>query len=105
MYQGSMVGAGAKVFAVWGYCIANADPESHCVDLNPALLAAVLGESVENIKDAVEYLASPDVNSHNKEHEGRRIIPTTGRMHMMSLSLTSIPLRDLVALLTGDCRR
>jgi len=78
MYQGSMVGSGANVFAVWGYCIANADPESHCVDLNPVLLSAVLGESVESITSAIQYLASPDPNSHNKDYEGRRIIPTTG---------------------------
>jgi hypothetical protein len=78
MYQGSMVGSGPVVFAVWGYCIANADPESHLVDLNPALLATIIGTDQESIKSAVEFLGKPDPNSHNKEHEGRRILNTTG---------------------------
>jgi len=78
MYQGSMVGAGSTVFAVWGYCIANADPDNHTVDLNPALLAAVIGETKENIEKAISYLASEDLNSHNKSHDGRRLVNTTG---------------------------
>lgn len=78
MYQGSMVGAGSTVFAIWGYCIANADPEGHTVDLNPALLATVIGDDVEDIKKAIAFLSAPDPNSHNKEEEGRRIVHTTG---------------------------
>ena len=78
MYQGSMVGAGSHVFSVWGYCIANADPESHTVDLNPVLLSTIIGESVERIEAAIEFLCSPDPNSHNDEHEGRRLLNTGG---------------------------
>lgn len=78
MYQGSMVGAGSHVFAVWGYCIATAEPESHVVDLNPVLLSAIIGDSEERINQAIEYLCRPDPASHNKEHEGRRLLPTTG---------------------------
>ena len=78
MYQGSMVGAGSHVFAVWGYCISNADPESHTVDLNPVLLSAVIGDSIERITTAIDYLSKPDPNSHNTEQDGRRIVHTTG---------------------------
>ena len=78
MYAGSMVGAGSHVFAVWGYCIANADPESHTVDLNPVLLATVIGDSVERIKEAIVFLNSPDPDSHCEDHEGRRLLHTGG---------------------------
>ncbi len=78
MYQGSMVGAGSHVFAVWSYCIAHADPETHTVDLNPVLLSAVIGEPVERINAAIDYLSAPDEHSHCTEHNGARIVHQTG---------------------------
>jgi hypothetical protein len=78
MYEGSMVGAGAHVFAVWGYCIAKADPDSHTVNLNPALLSPIIGETVERINAAIEYLCSPDEHSHNDDQGGRRITKASG---------------------------
>jgi hypothetical protein len=78
MYEGSMVGAGAHVFAVWGYCIANADQELHTVRLNPALLSVILGEPVERIEAAIQYLAAPDSNSVCPDEDGRRLLHTTG---------------------------
>ena len=78
MYTGSMVGSGSHVYAVWGYCITNADSESHTVDLNPVVLSTIIGDSLERIQAAIEYLEQPDLNSHNKEQEGRRIVKTTG---------------------------
>ena len=77
LYEGSMVGAGPTVFAVWGYCIAKADREG-IVILNPALLAPIIGTSRVDIERAIEYLERPDPNSKNPEHEGRRLLHMSG---------------------------
>lgn len=73
-----MVGAGSHVFAVWGYCIANADPERHTVNLNPRLLSTIIGDTVERVESAISFLCSPDPKSHCQDHGGARLIPTTG---------------------------
>ena len=77
LYEGSMVGAGPTVFAVWGYCIAKAD-DSGIVILNPALLAPIIGTSRVDVEQAIEFLTSPDPHSKNPEHEGRRLINVSG---------------------------
>lgn len=73
-YTGSMFGAGSVVFAVWGYALANASKDG-LVELNPALIAAVLGDSVEEVSAAIAYLCSPDDRSRSKAEDGRRLIP------------------------------
>lgn len=77
MYSGSMVGAGAIVFAVMGYVIACQKPDKKVgsqVDINPKLLAAILGEDQEEVERAVAYLCSPDPDSTTKKADGRRLI-------------------------------
>ena len=78
-YEGSMVGAGVYVFAVWDYCITK--NRSGIVELNPKLLAFVLDgdtdgskRSAEHIESAIEYLTRPDPESRSKEDEGRRLV-------------------------------
>lgn len=71
-FSGSMFGSGPEVFAVWGYVIANAY-ESR-VELNPRMLAAVIGTTPEKIESAIEFLCQPDPNSRNPEHDGRRLV-------------------------------
>ena len=78
MYEGSMIGAGAHVFAVWGYCIANADPDLHTVRLNPKLLAIILGEDEGQIISAIEFLAQADPNSCCPDYDGARLLNTSG---------------------------
>jgi len=72
-YTGSMLGAGSDVFAVWSWVIANAGPKGH-LEINPALLAAMIGEPVERIQAAIDFLLAPDPNSRSSEEEGRRIV-------------------------------
>lgn len=77
LYEGSMVGAGAIVFAVWGYVIAKQVPDPKVgsqVRLNPVLLAAAIGEKQEDIEKAIEYLCSPDPKSTTKAEQGKRLI-------------------------------
>lgn len=79
MYSGSMVGKGAEVFAVMGYVISNMVPDREvagrmAVELNPKLLAFIIGEPEEEITAAIEVLCSPDPESRSKESEGRRLV-------------------------------
>lgn len=67
-----MLGAGADVFAVWGYVIAHA--VNSAVELNPNLLAFILGMELKNVEVAIEYLCQPDSKSRNKAQEGRRLV-------------------------------
>lgn len=72
-FTGSMFGAGVHVFAVWGYIIAHCKQDSR-VEINPDLVAVVLGTDRKQVDDALDYLSSPDPKSRNKEHDGRRIV-------------------------------
>jgi hypothetical protein len=74
MYTGSMIGSGAAVFAVMGYVIANTNSRSSLVELNPALLAFIIGEPETAIVAAIEKLCATDAKSRQKVEDGRRLI-------------------------------
>ncbi len=72
-----MIGAGAHVFALMGYVIANYKPDKTVggqVRLNPALLAAVFGEPESRVQEAIDYLCKPDARSTTPAEEGRRLV-------------------------------
>jgi hypothetical protein len=71
-FTGSMFGAGPAIFAVWGYVIANVNDAT--VELNPPLLAAMIGTTAEDIQRAIDYLCSPDERSRTEAEDGRRLI-------------------------------
>ena len=72
-FTGSMVGTGPTMFAVWGYVIANTKPPG-IVELNPTLLATVIGCSIEDITTTINRLCAPDLESRGKEFNGARLI-------------------------------
>ena len=75
MYEGSMVGAGLNVFAVWNYCIAK--NRLGVIELNPKLLAFILmGDQADDgvIRDAIKKLCEPDDESRSHDQAGRRLI-------------------------------
>lgn len=77
MYTGSMMGIGAVPFAVWGYVIANMQPDKECgaqVELNPKLMAVLIGEPEKAITDAIELFCAPDLKSRTKAKEGRKLV-------------------------------
>lgn len=77
LYEGSMVGSGSVVFAVWGYVIAKQEPDREVgsqVRLNPKLLSAILGDTEEAVTGAIDFLCSPDDKSTTKKEGGRRLI-------------------------------
>ncbi len=76
MYQGSMVGSGAIVFALMGYVISNQAPvgEELLVELNPKLLGFILGEEEAKVEQAIEFLCKADPNSRSKEESGKRLV-------------------------------
>jgi hypothetical protein len=71
-YTGSMVGSGVHVFAVWGYVIAHTVKGR--IEINPAILASILGCDISIVNSAIEYLCRPDPESRNTEYEGKRLI-------------------------------
>jgi len=75
-FTGSMFGAGANVFAVWGYTIANT--VEGAVELNPSLLAAVLGMTPAEVDVAIEHLCRADIKSRSKDENGSRLVHEGG---------------------------
>ena len=73
-----MCGSGPTVFAVMGYCIAHADPDTHLVALNPTRVAPIIGTTKTDIEDAIAFLCRPDKQSRNKAHAGRRLVRRNG---------------------------
>lgn len=74
MFTGSLVGSGAVVFTTMAYVIANTDPITSTVRLNPKLLATVFGEPEEVVAKAIAKLCEPDPNSTTPDEGGRRLI-------------------------------
>lgn len=72
-FSGSMYGKGSTVFAVWGYAIAHARKDGS-TEMNPKMLASVLGDSLENVSNALAFLEAPDPESRSKNDEGKRLI-------------------------------
>lgn len=71
-FTGSMAGAGSDVFAVWAFALANADATGR-VELNPKIIAVLIGMTEENVKNVIEKLCQPDPNSRSKELDGKRL--------------------------------
>lgn len=92
-FTGSMVGAGANVFAVWGYIIANADKDGF-VELNPTLVAAAIGAPVEAVNAAIEYLMAADPNSRSKKEDGRRLVKQSAYMYLIPTYADYRAIRD-----------
>lgn len=77
MYEGSMRGRGSCFFAVWGYVISHMVPDRNVgtqVELNPDIVAFLIGEGVDNIKTAIDQMCQPDAKSRTKEEDGRKLI-------------------------------
>ncbi|HUV63641.1 MAG TPA: hypothetical protein VMW24_07055 [Sedimentisphaerales bacterium] len=72
MYTGSLYGAGMHVFAVWGWVLAHKNVEG-LVEVNPRLVAAELGGTVEQVEASLEYLMAPDPESRSTQDDGRRL--------------------------------
>ena len=73
LYEGSMLGAGVHVFALWPYCISRSDAHGR-VEVNPRLAAVILGCSIPEVEAALDYLLRPDPESRSKEEDGRRLV-------------------------------
>lgn len=87
MYEGSMLGKGAMVFALMGYVIAKMQCKwvgegrakivtEGTVTLNLTLLHAIFGEPVDMIQKAIDALCAPDPETSTEGEEGRRLVKT-----------------------------
>ena len=68
MFTGSMVGAGPTAFAVMTYAVACADIRDR-IDLNPKVLAFILGTDEKDIEGAIDFLTSEDSESRTKNED------------------------------------
>lgn len=72
MYEGSMLGAGPEVFALWPYIISTADREGF-VELNFELVATKIGMKAKEVEAVVKGFLEPDSRSRSKEKGGRKL--------------------------------
>jgi hypothetical protein len=75
-FTGSMRGAGAHVIALMSYCIAHAKPPDGELEINPEVVAFLIGEPVERMQNALNYLLAEDGQSRSPAESGRRLIRT-----------------------------
>lgn len=73
MFTGSMMGAGSSVFALWAYILANKNQFGE-LEININLVSVQLGDTKENVQNALNYLLQPDPESRTKTDDGRRLI-------------------------------
>ena len=99
MYEGSMIGLGSAVFAVWGYVIGNMLPDkptqSFIVSLNPKKLSFIIGEKESIIEKAIETLLAPDNKSRTKEAQGRRLIKVSEYEYKVVNGMTYFAIKNL----------
>lgn len=73
-----MRGAGSAFFAVWGYVISHMKPNRSgggtTVELNEELVAFLIGEEVEVVREQIGKMCAPDVRSRTKDEEGRKLV-------------------------------
>lgn len=77
MYTGSMRGKGALVFAVMGYVVANGEPDGSgggCVELNPEVLAFLIGDKAERVEEVIREFCAVDPRSRSQEEGGKKLI-------------------------------
>ena len=69
-----MRGAGSPVIALMAYCVAHAKPPVGEVEINVELVAFQIGDSVENIQKALDFLLADDPKSRQKSEGGKRLL-------------------------------
>lgn len=77
MYTGSMRGSGAMMFAVWGYVLThqrgNRERTHFTVELNPEIVAFLLGEAEGEVAEVIQKCCEPDPKSRSEDKEGRKL--------------------------------
>ncbi len=77
MYEGSMRGAGPEFFSVWGYVISHMIPNRNhgtTVDLNPGIIAFLIGMSEKEVAEKIATMCQPDPKSRTKDEDGRKLV-------------------------------
>lgn len=76
MFARSLVGAGSPVFAVLAYVIAHMESSPRygaTVELNPKLLAFVIGDAQDVIEVAIRFMCQPGL-ADTESHRGRLLV-------------------------------
>ena len=68
---------GPDVVAIWALVMADSAKDRYGrTKMTPIAAASLLRISDERARAAFAVLSAPDPDSRNKEHEGRRLVPT-----------------------------
>jgi len=97
LFSGSMIGAGAHIFAVWSFCLACKDSEGD-VELNPKFLSMVIGCEEEEITTAIKFLTKEDKKSRSKNEEGCRLSHLGGFLYSVVNAKAYTKIQDKEAL-------
>lgn len=72
--------AGSPVFAVMAYVISHMQPDKareEFIHLNPEVLHDAIGDPVEVMQGAIDYLCAPDAKTTTPGEDGRRLVKKT----------------------------
>jgi hypothetical protein len=72
MFEGSMCGAGANVFAVWLFALSRCDKDGD-VELGTKAVSLLIGCSEDDVKSAINYLTATDEDSRSSAEGGARL--------------------------------
>ena len=99
MYEGSMRGKGSPFFAVWGYIISHMKPNGKpatemLVDLNPEIIAFLLGEKKEVVESKIREMCGPDEKSRTPDMDGRKLVKRGEYAYLVVNGLTYRRIRN-----------
>src|SRR6267142_5510142 len=105
LFEGSMVGSGSPTFAVWSYVIAKMQPDKEVgaqVELNPKLLAFILGEKEDVVEKVIQKMCSPDAKSRTPDEQGKRLIRLGQFSYRVVNGVKYLGIRDLESKRAAD---
>jgi hypothetical protein len=73
MFERSLAGSGSHIIAIMAYIIAKKSQDG-IINLQPKILAGVIGDTPERMQEAIDFLCQPDDQSENTAEEGRRLL-------------------------------
>ena len=100
-----MVGSGSPTFAVWSYVIAKMQPDKEVgaqVELNPKLLAFILGEKEDVVEKVIQKMCSPDAKSRTPDEQGKRLIRLGQFSYRVVNGVKYLGIRDLESKRAAD---
>ncbi len=81
-YEGSMMGAGPIILSVWPWVMAHAGATGE-LTINPRLVSAHIGITVDEARTAIAHLCSKDPESRSQKEGGARLVLVSGMTYQV----------------------